>query len=58
MNNKGLAIGIDLGATNIKGVLINQEGESVQQINHPIPIRQDMDETGGEVWKNEVKSTI
>ena len=55
---QGLAIGIDLGATNIKGVLINQEGESVLQINHPIPIREDVDETGEEVWKNEVKSAI
>lgn len=51
-----LAIGIDLGATNIKGVLISSDGEIIQQVNYPIP--EDVGQVQGDHWKNEVRNAI
>jgi len=52
------AIGIDLGATNIKGVLVSGDGEILHEINHPIPIQEEMGKTEGAHWKSEVKNAI
>ncbi len=46
------SIGIDLGGTNIKGVLINQAGDILRQVYHPT--RDD----GEGSWKSSVAATV
>ncbi len=50
-----LAIGIDLGGTNIKGVLISADGDIIQQVDRPVPLLEDGREGD---WKNEVKTIL
>ena len=45
-------IGIDLGGTRIKGVLISSEGEIIHQIYAPTNDGNDL------VWKSEVKKVV
>lgn len=52
--NENLAIGIDLGATNIKGVLVNRQGDILQQ---ETCITQEKEEKG-QVWKAAVAKMV
>jgi len=52
MNMTSVAIGIDLGGTRIKGVLLNADGKILQQVYTPT---YDGDDT---IWKNAVTKTI
>ena len=49
------AIGIDLGGTNIKAVLIDADGEVLRRLQEPIV---DSEEQQGKQWKNAIKEMI
>ena len=51
------SIGIDIGATNIKGVLINEQGEIIHQLTIPTAEMPDK-YPEGQNWKQEVKSSL
>ncbi len=52
------AIGIDLGGTNIKGVLIDDTGNILHQLNRPTQDDRNEQGSDGSNWKAAVKETI
>lgn len=52
------AIGIDLGATNIKGVIIDEHGQQLHRINQPTQDQRDNEESDGSNWKQAVKQVV
>jgi glucokinase len=45
-------IGIDLGGTNIKGIILNQNGEIIKQSHIPTK------DTGDGTWRNNIKEAV
>lgn len=58
MSDKRYAIGIDLGATNIKGVLVDEDGLIVQKKERKTHDQKDPNQEPGRMWKKAVLETV
>lgn len=58
MSDKRYAIGIDLGATNIKGVLLDEEGFIVQKQERETYDQKDPTQEPGRIWKNSIYEMV
>ncbi|MDZ7720564.1 MAG: ROK family protein [Balneolaceae bacterium] len=58
MSDKRYAIGIDLGATNIKGVLVDEDGLIVQKEERETHDQTDPNHEPGRIWKKAILETV
>lgn len=58
MSDKQFAIGIDLGATNIKGVLVDNDGNIMEKRERETNDQTDSGQESGEVWKEAIYEMV